>query len=54
MITPGVTNAVEITRNIGIGELRESKNLRELLKEKPLSIRLLQNMFPELDQHLFT
>lgn len=54
MITPWSTNAVEITRNIGIGGITRIEEFMRTLEEKPSFDPMLQNMFPELDQHLFT
>ncbi len=54
MITPWSTNAVEITQNMGIEGISRIEEFKLTEEEKPEYDPMLQQVYDELDQHIFT
>ena len=54
MITPWSTNAVEITQNMGIRGITRIEELFPVTSEKPVFDPMLQALYSNPDQHIFT
>lgn len=54
MITPWSTNAVEITQNMGISSIVRIEEFTKTDEEHPSYDPMLQQLYHDLDQHLFT
>jgi phosphoribosylformylglycinamidine synthase len=54
MVTPWSTNAVEITQNMGIGGIKRIEEFFHSSSEKPEFDPMLQALYKELNQHLYT
>ena len=54
MITPWSTNAVEITQNMGITGIERIEEFKKSDEEKPVFDPMLQQVYQELDQTIFT
>src|SRR5689334_3362135 len=54
MITPWSTNAVEITQTMGIQSIIRIEEFEEVKSESALHDRMLQHLYKELDQDIFT
>jgi phosphoribosylformylglycinamidine synthase len=53
MITPWSTNAVEITQNMGLSNIRRIEEFQESTIENPLYDKMLSRVYHELGQNLF-
>jgi len=54
MITPWSTNAVEITQNMGIADVKRIEEFYKVSSNKESFDPMLQAMYHGLDQHIFT
>ena len=54
MITPWSTNAVEITQTMGIAGILRMEEFFEVQNDSVSHDRMLQRLYPQLDQELFT
>ena len=54
MITPWSTNAVEITQNMGIGNIRRIEEFKAAGSDTPHYDPMLQTVYKDLDQNIFT
>jgi phosphoribosylformylglycinamidine synthase len=54
MITPWSTNAVEITQTMGIEGISRIEEFEEVKNESALHDRMLQHLYKQLDQDIFT
>jgi phosphoribosylformylglycinamidine synthase len=54
MITPWSTNAVEITQTMGLSGIQRIEEFTYVADAKPSYDRMLQFLYPELDQDVFT
>jgi phosphoribosylformylglycinamidine synthase len=54
MITPWSTNAVEITQNMGIGNIKRIEEFQPSASDSPQHDPMLQTVYRDLDQDIFT